>query len=151
MSDLNPAFANINTFSELLDAHQAHPCKGITGNDLVRAWNIIAKLRLSGCSTTFLRYAEINISQSSVRTIASKLNILFRHIGFFSPSQCVQISNVGFYYAEITVGEIDLTRIAWNTEPAFPRGRGQDRVNTRHLDGHRNSWKDFSPISSSHA
>lgn len=102
--------------------------------------NILGTVRNTGLTTVLLNYATINISQSSVRTIVSKLNTLFRHIGLLTPSQGIRIESAGFYTASIVCVDLDLSGLNWSvTTLAATAGRRQDRTGARHVDGHRNS------------
>lgn len=137
---LTPAFANVSTFGDFVDAYRANPCErgNVTRNDLVRAWNILSTLRNQASTFVTLRYADINISQSSVRTIVSKLNTLFRHIGLLTPSQGIRIEYSDFFHANIACADLDISGLGWHLgHLADTRGRRQDRVNTRHQNGHR--------------
>jgi len=139
MPNLIPAFSTVRTYNDFLDAYNANPCErgNITRNDLVRAWNIVSSLRGTPSAEITLTYATLNISQSSVRTIVSKLNTLFRHIGMLTPSQGISISYSGFYHSTVTVSALDVSGVSWDSTPAVTRGRRQDRVETRHENGHR--------------
>lgn len=140
MPNLTPAFANVSSFDSFVDVYNANPAPrgNITRNDLVRAWNILSTLRSQSSTFITLRYVDINISQSSVRTIVSKLNTLFRHVGLMTPSQGITIENADFFHATIACADLDISALGWTLgNLANTRGRRQDRVDTRHVDGHR--------------
>ncbi len=143
MPNLNPAFASIVTFQDFVDTFRANPMgTSVTRNDLVRAWNILVHARTNPSAIVTLRYAEINVSQSSVRTIVSKLNQIFRHVGLMAASQKLRIGLVDFYHAEVSIEALHtagvVSSLGWNLGTAWTRGRRQDRTTERHVDGHRN-------------
>jgi len=135
-----PAFEAVTSFQDFVDTYAANRCPNgnITRNDLVRAWNILSTLRSQSSTVVTLRYVDINISQSSVRTIVSKLNTLFRHIGLLTPAQGIRIEYSDFFHATIACADLDTSGLGWHLfNLAETRGRRQDRVDTRHQNGHR--------------
>ncbi len=143
MPNLNPAFEAVTSFQDFTDTLRANPAAtSFTRNDMVRGWNILVHARSFPSNIITLRYAEINISQSSVRTIVSKLNMLFRHLGLIDASQTIRIDYSDFYTANINIACLHEGRIlptlGWHLgSPAYTQGRRQDRVETRHVNGHR--------------
>lgn len=139
MLSLNSIIRSINlnfvAFVALYRADESAPAA--TRNDLVRAWNIVQALRSQESSTVLLDYAALNISQSSVRTMVSKLNAIFRHLGMLDHGDTIGIHYLDFYTARIHLHNVRIGGVRFANEMAERSGRGQDRVLDRHEDGHR--------------
>lgn len=143
MPNLHPAYSAVRSFADFMDAYKANMEAGIapraTRNDLVRCWNILGVISTSPTNHYDVAYATINVSQSSIRTTVSKLNQIFYHLGVATARHGLRITQESFYRATIYTGTIDTSVVLdWNLGTVVETsGRRQDRVDTRHENGHR--------------
>lgn len=142
MPSLHPAFESVRSFEDFRDAYAAQMnvdmAPRMTRNDLVRAWNILYYVSSLNSNYFSMRYEEVNISQSSVRTIVSKLNQLFRFVGLIEHWHSMKIEQTSFSVCTINIQHLNTTNVLeWDLCVINPGGRRQDRTSDRHQNGHR--------------
>lgn len=143
IKDQYATFSSFNDFRDVYRADEEAP--KVNGNDLVRVWNIVKALGDQATSEVVLPYAALNISQSSEKSIVSKLNSMLRHIGLReSRREKLSIEYVGFHHVKVVFLDVGARGASWTGLPAQRTGRGPDKVETRHETGHRD-MSDESP------